>query len=131
MNSRYLTNAMLLIAGAFLVVVSQSFGVNVFMWLMFGIGVIGVLTSGAIVASRRGLPQRALDAVIGILGAWTIVASLVFSGSTVTWLGFASGIAFAALALIGLTIHELVTERVVHSIEVRTAAAEPEYARMH
>lgn len=131
MNSRYLTNAVLLIAGAFLVVVSQAFGVNVFMWLMFGIGVLAVLEAGAILVSRRGLPQRGLDSIIGILGAWTIVASLVFSGSVVTWLGFASGVAFFALALIGLTLHELFTERVVHSIEVRTAAAEPEYAGMH
>jgi hypothetical protein len=130
MNSRYLTNAALLLAGAFLVVVSQAFGVNVFMWLMLGVGVLAVLESGAILASRRGLPQRGLDAIIGILGAWTIVASLVFSGTVVTWLGFASGVAFVALAMIGLTLHELVTERVVHSIEVRTAATEPEYAGM-
>jgi len=131
MNSRFLTNAALLIAGGFLVVVSQAFGVSAFMWLMLGIGVFAVLASGAILVPRRGLPQRGLDATIGILGAWTIVASLVFSGTVVTWLGFASGVAFVALALIGLTLHELVTERVVHSIEVRTAAAEPEFAGMH
>ncbi len=130
MNSRYLTNAALLLAGAFLVVVSQAFGAGVFMWLMLGVGVFGVLESGAILAGRRGLPQRGLDATIGILGAWTIVASLVFSGTVVTWLGFASGVAFVVLAMIGLTLHELVTERVVHSIEVRSAAAEPEYAGM-
>ncbi len=131
MNSRFLTNSALLIAGAFLVVVSQAFGPNTFMWLMLGVGVLGVLEAGAIATPGRGLPQRSLDAIIGILGAWTIVASLVFSFGAVTWLGFASGIAFAALAMIGLILHELVTERVVHSIEVRTAAAEPEYAHMH
>src|SRR5579884_2222725 len=130
MNSRYLTNVALMIAGAFLVVTSQAFGVAVFEWLMFGIGVLAVLLSGAIAVRGRGLPQRGLDGIIGILGAWTIVASLVLAGATVTWLGFASGVAFVALALIGLTLHELVTERVVHSIEVRSAAAEPEYAGM-
>ena len=131
MNSRYLTNIALLIAGAFLLVTSQAFGVAVFEWLMLGVGALAVLLSGALVAPGRGLPQRSLDAIIGILGAWTIVASLVFAGTAVTWLGFASGAAFAALAIVGLTLHELVTERVVHSIEVRTATAEREFAGAH
>lgn len=131
MNSRYLTNVALMLAGAFLVVTSQAFGVAVFEWLMLGIGIIAVLLSGAIAVRGRGVPQRSLDAVIGVLGAWTIVASLVFTGAVVTWLGFASGVAFALLALIGLTLHELVTERVVHSIEVRTATSEPEFASVN
>lgn len=128
MNSRYLTNVSLLLAGAFLVVTSQAFGVSVFEWLMLGTGVVAVLLSGAIVLRGRGLPQRSIDGIIGILAAWTIVASLVFTGATVTWLGFASGAAFVALAFAGLTLHELVTERVVHSIEVRTGTSEPEFA---
>lgn len=129
MNSRYLSNVALFLAGAFLVVTSQAFGISVFEWLMLGTGVLAVLLSGAIVLRGRGLPQRSIDAIIGILGAWTIVASLVFTGAAMTWLGFASGAAFVALALVGLTLHELVTERVVHSIEVRTATSEPEFAR--
>ena len=131
MNSRYLTNVALMLAGAFLVVTSQAFGVAVFEWLMLGVGVVAVLLSGAIAARGRGVPQRSLDAIIGVLGAWTIVASLVFAGAAVTWLGFASGAAFVALALVGLTLHELVTERVVHSIEVRTATSEPEFASVN
>jgi hypothetical protein len=59
------------------------------------------------------------------------VASLVFAGSTITWLGFASGAAFVALALTGLTLHEVSTERVVHSIEVRAATPEQELAGIH
>lgn len=129
MNSRYLSNVVLFLAGAFLVVTSQAFGISVFEWLMLGTGVLAVLLSGAIVLRGRGLPQRSIDAIIGILGAWTIVASLVFTGAAMTWLGFASGAAFVALALVGLTLHELVTERVVHSIEVHTATSEPEFAR--
>jgi hypothetical protein len=128
MNSRYLTNAALTVAGAFLVVASQSFAIPVFQWLMLGIGVAAVLLGGAVVLTSRGPAQNSLDGIIAILGAWTIVASLVFAGSAVTWLGFASGAAFVALALIGLTLHELSTERVVHSIEVRTAASQQEFA---
>jgi hypothetical protein len=127
MNSRFLTNTALTIAGGFAVVASQVWLPATFMWLMFGAGVVAVALSGAVVLSGRGAAQRGLDGAIGILGAWTIVAALVFGGSVVTWLGFASGVAFVGLALIGLALHELSTERVVHSIEVRHSA-EREFA---
>jgi hypothetical protein len=126
MNSRYLTNALLTIVGAFIVVASQVWVPATFMWLMFSAGVLAIVFSTAAALKGRGVVQRGLDGVITILGAWTIVASLVFSGSTVTWLGFASGVAFVGLAFIGLTIHELYTERVVHSIEVRAANGDRE-----
>ncbi len=129
MNSRYLSNVALIIAGAFLVVASQAFGVATFEWLMFGIGAVAVLMSATILLRSRGVAQRTLDALIGILGVWTVVASLEFVGSTVIWLGFASGAGLVALAVIGLTLHELRTERVVHSLEV-TSAAEREFAHV-
>ncbi|MHB1570481.1 MAG: hypothetical protein ACYCXW_18790 [Solirubrobacteraceae bacterium] len=118
MNSRYLTNIALTMIGAFVVVVSLAWTPSTFMWIMLGSGIAAMVLAGGAALPRRGVVQRALDGLIAVLGAWTIVASLVFSGSTVTWLGFASGIAFVALALIGLTLHELSTERVVHSFEV-------------
>lgn len=127
MNSRYVSNVSLALAGGFLVVVSQAFSAPVFEWLMLGIGVIAVITSGAIALSARGRTQRALDALAGVVAVWTIIASLVFAGSVMTTLGFASGLAFVALAIAGLTLHELHTERVVHSIEVHTAAAQDEF----
>jgi hypothetical protein len=127
MNSRFLTNTALTVLGGFTVVASQVWLPTTFMWLMFGAGVVAVALAGGIAIKGRGNAQRALDGTIGILGAWTIVASLVFSGSVITWLGFASAAAFVGLALIGLALHELSTERVVHSIEVRHAA-ERDYA---
>jgi hypothetical protein len=131
MNSRYLTNAVLIVAGGFLVVASQVFSVSVFEWVMLGIGALAVLLGAGTFLESRGPAQNSLDAIIGVLGAWTIVGSLVFAGGTVTWLGFASGAAFAALALAGLTLHELLTERVVHSLEVRTTSADHELAAAH
>lgn len=128
MNSRFLTNIALSVLGSFLVVASMVWAPTTFQWLMLGGGIVAVLLSASVVIARRGAAQRSLDAIIGVLGAWTIVASLVFAGSTVTWLGFASGAAFVALAVAGLTLHELFTERVVHSIEVRTPAHEHELA---
>jgi cation transport ATPase len=126
MNSRYLTNAALAVIGGFTVVASQVWIPATFMWLMFSAAVLAVTLSTAVALRGRGNVQRGLDGLVAILGVWTIVASLVFSGTVVTWLGFASGAAFVALALIGLTLHELYTERVVHSIEVRAANADRE-----
>jgi len=122
MNSRYLTNALLAVVGGFTVIASQVWVPATFMWLMFSAGVLAIIFSSAIGLKGRGLVQRGLDGLTAILGAWTVVASLVFTGSVVTWLGFGSGAALAALAFIGLTLHELSTERVVHSIEVRAGA---------
>src|ERR1700690_751869 len=126
MNSRCLTNAALLVIGGFTVVASQVWIPATFMWLMFSAAILAVTLSTAVALKGRGNVQRGLDGLVAILGAWTIVASLVFSGSVVTWLGFASGAAFVALAFIGLTIHELYTERVVHSIEVRATTDDRE-----
>jgi len=128
MNSRFLTNAGLALAGAFTVVASMVWAPATFMWLMFAAGIVAVALSGASLIPGRGRAQRGLDGVIGVLGAWTIVASLVFSAGVVTWLGFASGIALVGLAFAGLTLHELHTERVVHAFELRTPAEEPTYA---
>lgn len=122
MSTRYLTNVALICLGGFLLVASQAFGVPTFMWLMFGAGIATLALAGSAIATPgRGTVQPALNGVSSALGAWTIVASQVFAGATVTWLGFASGGALVVLALIGLTVHELSTERVVHSFEVRSA----------
>lgn len=129
MSTRYLTNIAVALGAGFLVVASQAFAPATMTWLMLGIGA-GLLAMllPMIAMRRRGAIQRGLDAAIGALSIWTIVAGLVFAGATVTWLGFASGIALVALAVIGLTVHELSTERVVHSLEVH-AAGEPELER--
>jgi len=129
MSTRYLTNIAIALGAGFLVVASQAFAPATMTWLMLGIGAASLaIVVPAIAMRRRGMVQRGLDAVIGILAIWTIVAGLVFSGLAVTWLGFASGVALVAFAVIGLTAHELSTERVVHSLEVH-AAAEPELQR--
>lgn len=129
MSTRYLTNIAIALGAGFLVVASQAFAPATMTWLMVGIsaGALAIVIP-AIGMRRRGAVQRGIDGLIGVLAAWTIVAGLVFAGVTVTWLGFASGIGLVALAVIGLTAHELSAERVVHSLEVH-AAGEPELER--
>ena len=40
-----------------------------------------------------------------------------YNGTTLTWLSFAEGSAFVALALAGLVVHEVETERAVVALE--------------
>jgi hypothetical protein len=123
MNSRYLSNMALALLGGFLIVTSQAFAVGTFCWLMLGVGIATlVITAPAIAIGSRGAAQRGLDYVFTLLGAWTIIASQVFAGGAVTWLGFASGAALVALGIAGLSAHELSTERVVHSFELHASA---------
>ena len=71
-------------------------------------------------APGRGHIQRTLDAVAAVLAAWTIVETLVFSGMVMVWLTFGAA-AIVAIGAAGLIVHELSTERAVHSLEdVRT-----------
>jgi len=117
MRHRYLTNLGVMLIGGGLVVTSMAFSAPVFAWIMLGVGIAALaMCVPAIAISMRGNAQRALDGVCCVLGAWTIVASMVFTGLTVTWLGFASGIALVTLAVAGLTLNELTTEHVVHSL---------------
>lgn len=119
MSSRYLSNLALLLGAAFLVVVTQAFAPVTVAWLTFAVAIGAALV---IVPTMLGgaatVYDRALGGIVGVLSVWTIVASLVFAPATVVWLGFASAIAYVALGVAGLSVHELTTERVVHSLEV-------------
>jgi hypothetical protein len=122
MSTRYLTNIALALLGGFLIVTSQAFAVATFSWVMLGVGIaMLVITAPAMAIRSRGPAQRGLDYVFSLLGTWTIIASQVFTGATVTWLGFASGVALVALSVAGLSAHELSTERVVHSFEMHAS----------
>ena len=117
MSPRFITNLVVLLAGGFVVVSSQTFGAQTTRWIAFGValGTLGVIAL-AQRSRARGTVQNALDAMIGLLAVWSAVASMVFSGSTLMWLSFANGLGLAALAIGGLFAHELSTERVVHAL---------------
>jgi Asp-tRNA(Asn)/Glu-tRNA(Gln) amidotransferase A subunit family amidase len=121
MSIRYLYNITIALAAGFLVVATQAFAAPTVAWLTFAIAVGATALGAGMLFTHGGMSNRALAGVGVALGIWTIVASLVFAPATVVWLGFASALAFVGLALVGLTLHELTTERVVHSLEVESA----------
>jgi len=124
MSSRFISNVVLGVAGVIVVVASQACASGVTGWVMFGVS-LGALAVLPIVQldRARGRIQGALDLATGALGLWSAVASVVFTGTALTWLSFGEAIGFASLALLGLIAHELKTERVVHSFEAIPAQA--------
>jgi peptidoglycan/LPS O-acetylase OafA/YrhL len=124
MSPRFISNVALAIAGAIVVVASQTFTSSVTGWVTFGVS-LGALALLALVQldRNRGRMQRLLDAGIGGLALWSAVASVVYTGTTLTWLSFGEGLGFVGLALVGLVAHELKTERVVHAFESIPAEA--------
>lgn len=115
---RYFSNLVLALIAGFLVVATQAFALPAVQWLVFAIAVGATGLSLGTLVIDRNITQRVVSLIAGVVGGWTIIASLVFGPSTVMWLGFAAALALVGLALGGLTVHELTTERVVHSLEV-------------
>jgi hypothetical protein len=111
--------ALLLVAG-FLVVASQVWTGGT-LKLLFVIGGAVMIACAAIDASRKDTAQRALDGAIGLLGAGTVVQAFAFHGSNLEWWSFGCACALAALSTIGLMLHEMSTERVVHELSVSKA----------
>jgi hypothetical protein len=130
MGSRFITNLFLALAAGFVAVASQAFAAGVTGWIAFGIG-LGILAMLGIAQldRTRGRLQQGLDTLAGLLGIWTVVASVVFSGATLTWLSLAEALAFVGLAVAGLVAHELSTERVVHAFAVEGARDETDSRR--
>jgi len=105
-----------LVAG-FIVVVTQAFSSSTVGWLAFAAGIFFIVMAGSQFIWMT-LPHRLIQLATGILGVLIVIESLVATDTTVQWLSFAGAVAVVALSLIGLTIHELSTERVVHSFEI-------------
>jgi putative Mn2+ efflux pump MntP len=120
MFTRYVSWLFIGLAAAFLVVASSAFtSLTAIAALAFAIS-IGTLAVSAGIAYRyrNHLPTLVTAVVTAVVSAWTIVASLVFSQPTVQHLALAGSLALAGLALVGLTINELSSEHVTHSLEV-------------
>ena len=120
MRMHFFSRLALLLAAGFLVVASQVWSGDTLQWLFLAGGVL-MIAAAAIDAIRADAAQRALDGLIGLLGAWTVVEAFAFEGSNLEWWSFGSACALAALAVIGLVAHEMSTERVVHELSVTGA----------
>lgn len=119
------------IAGAFLAVATYGFAAPIAVSLDFAVS-IGVVVAGGLMVyegmrrARIGFPI--IGGLVAVVAAWTIVAALVFPTMTALWLGFASALAYCGLAIGGLVLGEVTTERVVHHLRVGEEAEAEEPA---
>ena len=121
---RFIGNISLGLAGAFLVAASLGFSAGIAAWLVFGVALgIVALLGVAQLDRRRGLVQHALDGLTGSLALWAVVASVIFTGATVTWLSFAEAVGFVTLAVAGLAAHELEKRRALPAAQAAPAEA--------
>jgi hypothetical protein len=118
MFARFVSWLALGVASGFLVVASTAFAPFDISNVALGVG-IGIL----VVSLFLAYSYRHSASTVA-----TLVASQAFGLGEVQNLTLAGGLALAALAAIGLTVHELSSEEVVHSPEVK-AGGEPATAR--
>jgi uncharacterized membrane protein len=115
MHARYITSVLAGLAGGFVVVASQAFASGTTAWLAFALGVgMVVLAPVPVLFGERKVTGLALDGLSAVFGAWTIVASLIFTGDTVRWLSFSEAAGFVALAVAGLTLNQVRLARQAH-----------------
>jgi hypothetical protein len=117
MSIRYVTYLLFAVVAGFVVLVSQAFDATAAGWLTFGAGAMFALVAPSM-TTRRGLVHRAICAGISTLGILIVIETLLASGGVMTALSLAGGLAVLALSLAGLTLQEISTERVVHSLEI-------------
>jgi hypothetical protein len=125
MRTHFISRLALLFLAGFLAVASQVWTGDTLQWLFVGGGAAMIVVALADVIGPS-IQQRALDGVLAVLGAWTVVEALIFDGNDLKWWSFASAAALAGLAAIGLALHEMSTERVVHELSV--SAGQPHEA---
>lgn len=119
LSSRFLLDSLFVVAGAFLAVISLAWAANTVGWTAFGVSVGVTLLAAASAALARKTSYRLGHGLLGLVGLWSLVAALAFSGTALTWLVFADAVVLGVLALGDLAAHEATTERIVHQLEVR------------
>lgn len=118
-SSRFLLDSLFVVAGAFLTVASMAWAAGTAGWTAFGVSAGVTVLAAASAALGKKASRRIGHGVLGLVGLWSLIAALVFSGPALTWLVFADAIAVGVLALADLAAHEATTERIVHQLEVR------------
>jgi hypothetical protein len=126
MRLHFISRLSLLLVGAFLVLASQErvWAGDALKWLFIGGGVVAILFAAAD-AMHDSSAQRALDSLTVLVGAWMIVEVLVLNRADIKWWSFATAAALAGVSAIGLVIHEMSTERVVHELSVTSTPDQP------
>ena len=122
LSSRFSLDTLAVVGAGLLAVSAMSFSASTAGWIGFGVSTLFTLTAAVAAVGTRAASARFGHGALAVVGLWSLIAALAFSGSALTWLVFADALALAAVALADLTAHEVGTEHVVHSLEVRPVA---------
>ena len=132
LRTRWSLTLALALGGGFLVVDSFAWSPGLASDIGFAVS-LGMLPVGlALFVTARRAPQylslpardlrvaawQAISTMAITIAGWNVVQSRIWDGGTARWLTFANGLAMVGVALAGLILHELSTERVVHSLEI-------------
>jgi hypothetical protein len=123
LSPRFALDNLFVIGGAFLAVAAMAFTAPVAGWTAFGVFTGITVLAAASAALSRKVGHKAGHGLVALVGLWSLISALVYSGTALTWLVLANGIAIAVIALADLTAHEVTTENVVHRLVVTDAAA--------
>jgi hypothetical protein len=134
-RERFFFNLGALIAAVLLIVAAAAFGPGAVKGVGLGIGtfccIVSVWFVGAVTHRRRFEGYRELRVfghrigvwsmmagAIATVAVWEVVQSASFEADVSRWLTLANGVLIAILGCVGLVMHEVTTERVVHVLEV-------------
>jgi hypothetical protein len=133
MRLHFISRLALLLVATFGVVATQVLATHAWseetLEVMFIVGGGVTIALALLDAIAGGVAQRALDGLIVLLGAFSAVEALSFGGNELRWWSFATAATLAGLSVIGLAIHEMTTERVVHELSVTSGQQSSEAAR--
>jgi hypothetical protein len=122
MRIEFFSRLALLIVAAFLVVATQVWPAHTLEWLFIAGGVVMLVLAGAS-GGAGNQRRRALGGLVAVVGIWSVVEALIFTGDTLMWVSFATALAAGLIAIVGLIDHEMSTERVVHELQVTPSRA--------
>lgn len=126
LSPRFAIDNLFVIGGAFLAVSAMAFTAPVAGWIGFGVFTGLTVAAFASALFGRGAARKISHSALGLVGLWSLIAALLFSGTALTWLVFAGAAALAVVALGDLAVHEVSTERVVHQLVVTDSASATE-----
>lgn len=117
MSTRFFTNLVTALFGGFVVVASLTFTHGAAAWVAFGFALaVLAITAVAQLDQARSLEQRLVDVPMALTAAAMVVASLVYSGTTVMWVVFALALGWVGIATSGLFLREVSVWRSSHGL---------------
>jgi hypothetical protein len=122
LSPRFSLDTLAILGGGFLAVSAMSFSAHTAGWLGFGVSTLFTVAAAAGLVTGRSVSARFGHGALAVVALWSLIAALTFTGGALTWLVFADALALAAVALADLTAHEVSSEHVVHSLDVRPVA---------